>query len=403
MEISVDDVLHAQIEFHIRSEYDTKQKKDQEAIALKEAEIAKRFAELDEAKRNSEIEISNAVKKQLAQKELELQKQAKLDAESEQKVILDSLKNQLTEKTNMLTKAREEQVQLMDEKQKIKDEKEAFEIEKRKQLDDEREKIIEDAKKKASEEQANILAQKDKQIQDALKAKDELARKLEQGSQQTQGEVVEIQIEEALKSEFIYDEISPVPKGVCGADIIQRVKNPAGQVIGQIIWEVKQTKTWGKDWIEKVKDDQRAIHADMAVIASSVIPEDIINFGYKDGVWICESKFAVSLATAIRLTLESVSKEKNLAVGKDEKKEVLYQYITGVQFKQRVEAIAGTIKSMQDDMIAEKKHFTKKWAKAEKQIERVVTNMFGMYGDLSGMAALPQIPTLELEFDDTVE
>ena len=144
-------------------------------------------------------------------------------------------------------------------------------------------------------------------------------RKLEQGSQQTQGEVLELALEELLKAEFPHDEIVPVPKGVSGADIIQKVKDRSSRECGQIVWESKKTKAWSEGWIQKLKDDQRAIKADLAVIVSVVLPEGVKGFVFRDDVWICDIKLAVALATALRINLESLTREKAMSVGKNEK------------------------------------------------------------------------------------
>lgn len=402
-EISIDDVLRAQIESSIKEKYEAEKQKDKAAIEAKEAELANKAAELETAKKNTDKTIADAVKEKLVESEKEIQKQAKLDAEGEQKIMMDSLKNQLTEKTNMLTESRKEQAKLLEDQQKLKDEKEAFEVEKLKQLDAERNKIIEDANKKAAEAQQNIIAAKDKQIADALKAKDELTRKLEQGSQQAQGEVAELNLEEELSKAFIYDVVEPVPKGISGADIIHKVRNATGKECGQIIWEVKNTKTWSDGWIQKLKDDQREVRTDVAIILSRALPDGITAFAPRDGVWVCDIRLAIPLAMIIREKLEAITREKGLAVGKNEKMEILYQYLTGVQFKQRIEAIVESFRAMKDDLDAEKRHFIKKWAKTEKQIEKIINNTVGMYGDFEGLVSLPKIQILELEHIEVLE
>jgi len=427
-EISVDDVLHAQIEVRIREQYEANKRKDKEAIEAKEAELAKKTEELETAKknadktvadavsvkmaelakkveeveatkRNADLAIANAVKEKLTQREQEIKKQAKCDAENDKKQEIEQLKSREQDLTAKLTAARNEQIQLMDEKKKLQDEKEAFEIEKRKQLDEERCKIKEDADKKAAEAYQSIIAQKEKTISDALRANEDLKRKIEQGSQQNQGEVAELNLEEELRKAFIYDIIEPVPKGIRGADVIQKVCNAIGKDCGQIIWEVKNTKTWSESWIQKLKDDQREVHADVAIIISKVLPDDVKAFVPRDGVWVCDMHLAIPLARIIRDKLEAITREKGMAVGKNEKMDILYQYLTGVQFKQRIEAIIEAFSFLGHDIEKEKKYFTKKWATQEMQIKRILTNTIGVYGDIDGMVSLPKIQALELEYD----
>lgn len=399
-EISVDDVLHAQIEARIREKYEAEKRKDKEALEAQTAALAKKAEEVEAEKRNTDTLVANAIKEQLAQREQEIQKKAKEEAEADKKQEIEALKAREADTAAKLTEARSEQIKLMDEKKKLQDDKEAFEIEKRKQLDEERGKMKEESDKKAAEAYQNILAQKEKTIADTLRVNEDLKRKLEQGSQQSQGEVAELNLEEELKNAFIYDLIEPVPKGICGADVIQKVRSVAGKDCGQIIWEVKNTKTWSDGWIQKLKDDQREVHADVAIIISNILPAGIKNFALHNGVWVCDINLAIPLAVLIRDKLEAITREKGLSVGKNEKMDILYQYLTGVPFRQRIEAIVEAFSMLGKDIAKEKVYFTKKWASQEMQIKKILTNTIGVYGDIDGMVSLPKIQALELEYDN---
>lgn len=389
----------------------------------KETEIKTLLEELEENKKalttahQSELKLRHERNKFESEKQaFELDKQRQLDKEREkikqdalkvyenERQLSDSKKNQeiklLNEQLGQGKKQIEEmqktELNLRKEKTALEDAKRAFELEKQRQLDNEREKIRHDAQEKAEEESRLKISEKDKQLQDAIKVNQELQRKLQQGSQQTQGEVLELELEEILKAEFQYDEIMPVPKGVSGTDIVQKVKDHSGRLCGHIAWESKKTKAWSDSWIQKLKDDQRTIKADLAVIVSAVLPEGVKGFVLREGVWICDIKLAVALATALRINLESITREKAMSVGKNEKMEVLYGYLTGVEFKQRVEAIVEAFTNMDEGLRKERLAFEKIWSEREKQIRKVITNTVGMYGDLSGLVTLPQIKKLEL-------
>lgn len=394
--ISIDDVLAHQIGEKIRKEIEVEQKVKEAEIANKQKELEVQTIQLEEVKKNTQIEVNKKVAEKLAAEKTALWKQAQIEAGKEKEAEKKMLEEQLAEKDTKLREANEKELLLRKEKNKLEEEKRSFELEKQRQLDEERKKITEDANKKATEEQRYIIAQLQKQLADATKAKDDLSRKLEQGSQQTQGEVLELELEEILKVEFLHDEIVPVPKGVSGADVIQKVKDHSGRVCGQIAWESKKTKAWSDGWIQKLKDNQRTLKADLAVIASAVLPEDVKGFVFRDGVWICDIKLIVALATALRINLLNVARERAMSVGKNEKMEVLYSYLTGVEFKQRVEAIVEAFSIMDEGLKKERMAYEKIWSEREKQIKKVITNTVGMYGDLSGLVALPQIKTLEL-------
>lgn len=358
--ISIDDVLTHQIEEKVKKDFEAKQK-------IREKELASKLI-----------------------------KEARVEAEKEQRAKTDLLEEQLKSKDAKLDEAMKKEVALRKEKMKLDDEKRAFEAEKLRQLEEAKKAIAEEAAKKAAEDQQYVVAQLKKQLTDATKAKDELARKLEQGSQQTQGEVLELELEELLKAEFPQDDIAPVPKGVTGADIVQTVLNRSGRECGKIVWESKKTKTWSEGWIQKLKDDQRAIKADIAVLVSVALPNGVKGAVFRNGIWICDIKTSIAVATALRMNLEALTRERAMSVGKNEKMEVLYSYLTGVEFRQRVEAIIEAFSSMDVSLKKERTAYEKIWSEREQQLKKVMKNTIGMYGDMSGLVTLPQIKTLEL-------
>src|SRR3989339_152198 len=352
--------------------------------------------DFEEKERVLKVSIEEENEKKLQMLATDLTARLKADVlkagESERKF----LEEQLKDKDLKLKESAEKELELRRQAVKLKEDKERFELDKQRQMDEERKKIEEDASKRATEAQQSKIDQLNKQLSDATKAKDELARKLEQGSQQTQGEVQEMILEEMLKSEFIYDDIVPVPKGVNGADVIQIVKNQNGVECGKIIWETKKTKAWTEGWIQKLKDDQRTVKADLAVIVASTLPSGADAVSDRDGVWVCDMKLAVSIATILREQLLLVAREKASSVGKNEKMEIIYGYLSGVEFRQRIEAIVETFSSMRSTLDKEKLYFAKSWAEKEQQIQKVINNTAGIYGDISGVVQLQKIDALEL-------
>jgi len=277
-----------------------------------------------------------------------------------------------------------------------------MELELTRKLDEGRQKILEEATGKFEEEQRLKDAEKDKKLTDMRKQIDELKKKSELGSQQAQGEVLELDLENILKSCFSHDNIEPVPKGIKGADVLHRVHSHSGHFCGTIVWETKRTKAWSDKWIAKLKEDQRRVKGEIAIILTTTLPKDVRSFAHINGVWVTDYSSMVGLATAIRMGLIEIANTKQAAVGKKGKMEVVYNYLSGSDFKQKVEAIADAFKDMKDDLEKEKKAFTKHWAKREKQLELVITNTAGMYGDIHGIigTSLPEIKLLEIESED---
>lgn len=320
--------------------------------------------------------------------------------EEQKKKVRQEMETEFKNKQNELDELRGQNKNLQDQLLEInrslrllKTERDQEKIEFEKKLSREQEKIRIAERQKADDENRLKMLEKDKQLNDALKVNEELKRKLEQGSQQTQGEVLELELERMIKTEFPSDEIKPVPKGIRGADIIQVVKNVQGRECGVIIWEMKRTKAWTDSWIQKLKSDQRQVNAEIAVLISNVLPEGIKQFGMRDEVWICDYESFIGLTLILRDSLIKLYSVRMSMSGKKEKKEILWNYLTGIEFKQRIEAIYEAYNQLQEEIEKEKRWYAQKWAREEKNIRQVIDNILGMSGDLQAIVGkeLPDI------------
>ncbi|MGA8657031.1 MAG: DUF2130 domain-containing protein [Chthoniobacterales bacterium] len=242
-------------------------------------------------------------------------------------------------------------------------------------------------------------AELEKQRDDALRTAEELKRRMEQGSQQAQGEVLELALEKELPIRFAADQITPVAKGVYGADVLQAVISPSGQICGSITWETKNAQNWNSKWIEKLRQDMIANKSEFAVLVSTVLPPGIRHFGQLDGIWVCDLSSWPALATVLRLQVLNLAAARASAEGRDQKMNVLYKYLTGPEFRERVNAVMQTFVRMQEQLNREKRAIIKHWNTREKQIQTVLDGIAGIYGDLQGIigkTSLPEIETLEL-------
>jgi hypothetical protein len=230
------------------------------------------------------------------------------------------------------------------------------------------------------------VREKEEQITAMQRQIEGLKRKAEQGSQQLQGEVQELALEALLRQKFTRDLIEPVPKGEFGGDLIQRVVPPTGQVVGSILWEAKRTKNWSDGWLGKLREDQRAAKADVALIVSQALPKGLQTFDYIDGIWVTDPECAVAVAVALRESLVALSAARLAGEGQQTKTEMIYRYLTGPRFRHRIEAVVERFTEMQADLDRERKAMTRLWAKREEQIHVVVETMAGLYGDLQGIA-----------------
>ena len=334
-----------------------------------------------------------------------LEKTLRDEIQSKSKVEIEDLRAQNLEKSKQIEESQKFELELRKKSRALEEKEKSLELELQRKFDVEKLKIEEDLAKKLADDQRLKTAEKDKQLDDMRRQIEDLKRKAEQGSQQSQGEILELEIESALRTLFPIDQIDPVPKGMKGGDIIQKVITSSGQHAGTVIWETKRTKSWSDGWIDKLKDDQRAISAEFAVIVTQVLPKDVTHLALVDGVWVVDFMTFRGIAVALRSSLLQLFQARAVAVGKGEKMDFLYNYLTGTQFKQRLETIVESFRTMQEDLDREKRTIQKTWAAREQQLARVLTSTVGMYGDIQGIvgASLPKIASLELEAPDSDE
>lgn len=307
------------------------------------------------------------------------------------------LKEEFEKQSEELQKARELELEIRKEKNALIKERESFEIEKQRQMDAEREKIREEAARQMIEEHRLKDAEKDKKMSDMSKMIEELKLKSALTSQQLQGEVLELELEELLKREFPVDVIDPVGKGIRGADVLQIVKDGIGRESGKIIWESKRTKSFEDGWVIKLKEDMREAKADVAVIVSVAMPKDVRYFAQRDGVYVTSFECILQVAGILRKGLIDLAQTKALQVGKNEKIESLYKYITSSEFAQKIDSMMETYLSMQRTLEKEKMVLQKIWAQREKEIDRLKTSTLTIHGSLSGLIdhEMPEVKSLE--------
>lgn len=336
--------------------------------------------------------VNLRVQKTLQTEKSKLESELKTELEKAQSESLKSIQNKLNE-------ARKHELESIKKQAELEDKINAQELETERKIQEERKNIFQKLEKDIEQKYEIQLQEMQKKLEDTQKAVREAERKAHQGSMQTQGEVLELSIEEMLKQNFPTDKIQPVPKGVHGADIVQIVYNQAGQVAGKIVWETKRTKHWTEDWVQKLKDDSRAIRADTAILISNALPREIQNFSKYKGIWVANFSIILGLATAIRSQLIAVSNAVTAETGKDQKMEAVYNYLTSNTFSQKIQSLVETFEHMKTTLENEKKAFYKNWAMRETQILRLTENTAKMYGEIQGIAGknLPEIKLLELE------
>ena len=371
-EIKLTESLAAPLIADTRRRYETQ-------LAQKEAEVAAREAQQQAQLASARQAIDAEVATRLDQERgkiaaAEAQKAKRLvatDLEARTKEIAD-LTEVLGQRDTKLAEAQQAQADLIRKERALDDAKREMDLTIQKQVQAELTAVRDKAKQETEAALSLRVREKEEQITSMQRQIEDLRRKAEQGSQQLQGEVQELALEALLRQKFPRDLFEPVPKGEFGGDLIHRVVDPTGQVVGSILWEAKRTKNWSDGWLGKLREDQRAAKADVALIVSHTLPKGLQTFDYIDGIWVTDPKCAVAVAVALRQSLLALSASRLAGEGQRTKMEMIYRYLTGPRFRHRIEAIVERFTDMQADLDRERKTMMRLWAKREEQIRGVV-------------------------------
>lgn len=336
--------------------------------------------------------------------------QAKAEAEAasqrskeDQELMIKNLRDEIADEREAGKKLRQQLSELMAELRAARQAKENVELDMQKQLAEEEGKIREQAAKDADERQRLHLAARDKTIADLQKALQDAQRKATQGSQQLQGEILELDLEEALQSAFPDDSVVPVAKGVRGGDIKQLVRTPRGTGCGVMLWEIKRTKAWSDGWLVKLKDDLRSEKANIPIIVTEVMPKQIAeDIGQVSGVWVCKPALAIVLGSLLRKSLIDAARQKVLAENRGDKAEALYSFVTSHEFIQQIEGMVETYNDMRAQVARERAAFERLWSQREKQAQKLLLSTATVIGSMQGhlgKSAELKIKGLEIESD----
>lgn len=392
-EMKVTESLAAPLIAAVERKYQQQMREQQVAIAGREQEVVNRCAELEKQAATAERRMTEQVqvrleaeRKQLAAQEAERAKRqvsAELDRQASELKDRDARLESLTGK---LKTAQEQEAEFLRQRRALDDERRELKLQVERQVQQELETVRHQAQSQAEEKMGLQVRDKDEAIQGLRRQIDELRRKAEQGSQQAQGEVLEVQAEQQLRTRFPMDDIQPVAKGQFGGDLLHTVRDAAGQPCGTILWEFKRTQNWSPGWLAKLRGDQRAAGAEMAVLASQSLPRDITLFDQMEGVWVSSLACTLPVAVALRQALIELARARRAGEGEQTKAQEVYTYLTGPQFRHRVETIAEKFTDMRADLDQERKFMERLWAKREKQLELVLKASEGINGDLQAIA-----------------
>jgi hypothetical protein len=404
-EIKLTESLAAPLIADTRRRYETQLAQKEAEVAAREAAIRHQQEQLAFARQAMDAEVATRLDQERGKiavaEAVKAKRLVETDLDARAKEIAD-LNEVLRQRDAKLAEAQQAQADLLRKQRELDDARREIDLTTANRVQAELGAVRDQAKQETEAALTLRVREKEEQIASMQRQIEDLKRKAEQGSQQLQGEVQELALESLPRHRFARDLIEPVPKGEFGGDLIQRVIGPSGQVVGSILWEAKRTKNWSDGWLGKLREDQRAAKADVALIVSQTLPKAVQTFDYIDGVWVTEPKCAVAVAIALRESLLALSAARLAGEGQQTKMEMIYRYLTGPRFRHRIEAVVERFTEMQSDLDRERKAMTRLWAKREEQIHGVVETMAGLYGDLQGIAgrSLQEIEGLEVPLLD---
>lgn len=404
--IEITKAMTAQVEARIRQQVEGEAAEQQAALQKEAEKLAEQKAKFEEAEaelarskaemdRKVKDAVAAGVEEQVAAQRAEIAAQARKQAEADLAVEQQERDERIKDLEGKLSASKKTELEMLKRERELTEKTESLELEVARKVKEESEAIREAAKKQAAEEHLLKDKEKEEQIAGLRKQIDDLKRKAEQGSQQAQGEALELVVEDVLARAFPHDEIAEIAKGVKGGDWLQHVREPSGLECGSILWETKNAKNWNPAWLPKLRKDQREAKAAIAILVTEVMPAGHDLLTEIDGVWVCTRACAETLGSALRAGLVEVAKARQAAEGKQDKIERVYDYLSGTEFRQRVGGMVEPLVQMQAGLASEKRSMTRIWAAREKQIEAAVLNMHGMYGDLQGIVGASTLPTLE--------
>ncbi len=443
IEVALATQLRSKIDAELRVGYDARLAKERDSLvreltrvaqaeanrvnAAKVAELETAAVERDAALKRAQAQLETTRREaaKLAREEFQAERlameeeigrhyEASQEARKEFQTQLSSMDEEFQNQRNELELARATELELRREKSRLEGIRQELEVEAARKLDAERVRLRDELARNLDAERVRVreeLASAHSETQKLREAEyaqqtdglrrqvEELRRKLEAGGEQRRGEVCEVRLEEVLRASFPADTIEAVARGVHGADVRQRVCTPGAKPCGTILYESKHTAAWSARWPAKLRDDQHAERAEVAVLVTAVLPKDITHIALIEGVWVTTPACLPGLALLLRTGLLQLATHRQAVIGRGEKMELVYAYLTGDQFQRHVESLVATYADMSADLVKEKRALTTMWHRRDKQLERVSASITSLYSDLhaiAGAGTLPKLASLEL-------
>jgi hypothetical protein len=389
-DIALTDAVCHSLREDMEADFEQRRAELNQGLQKREEQLAAEAAALKQRAESVQAQVDTA----LAAERQKLKQQAVQEAESRLGLRMTELQAQVADQAVRLKEAQEAELTLRRQKRELEEARQAMELEVERKLDTERQRIADAARQQTLESERLKMADKEQMIKGLQDQIALLQQRAAQGSMQLQGETLELDLENQLRTAFPSDEVGEIKKGQRGADVMQRVRAGGGIECGAILWEAKRARNWSGDWPEKLREDQREAKAELAVIVTTCPPQGLRGIGMVEGVWVCEPPFATPLAAALRQGLVSTAAQRIQQANRADKMASLYDYLCGVEFRQHMEALVESFMGLRDQLLAEQRAYARQWKEREAQIEKAITHAAMLYGGIQGIAGREALPTI---------
>lgn len=399
--IELTELLKAPLIDKARKQFERQLAQHKKEFATRELRVREQQHALTKARQAMKAKVAQTLERERRSLVGIERKKAKLALAHDLKqrdLLLADLQRNLNAKNAKLAEAQRTQADVLRKSRELDDAKREINLTIERKVQNSLTAVRATAKAEVEDTMRALVSKKEMQLAGMQRQIEELRRKSEQGSQQLQGESLERELESLLRDRYPHDQIDPTLQGNVGGDLLQHVFNPKGEPCGRMLWEAKRTKMWTDKWLAKLRRDKRTAKAEVALIVSDVLPKGVETFDLIDGVWVTKLRFAIPLSIALRQSLIDLTTGRQATLGQRTKAELVYQYLTGPRFRQRIEAIVEQFSDMQTDLNQERKAMNRLWARREQQLSGVLDASAGLYGDIQGIAGrvMPEIEGLDL-------
>ncbi|MDF1676634.1 MAG: DUF2130 domain-containing protein [Vicingaceae bacterium] len=397
--INVDELLINQFEQSIRKDLSKELSRRESELKQHQEQYRQLSIQLEKEKTSIDELVNKQVKAQLLTKEEFLKESIRKEVNDEKVQQLQELENELIRKSSQLKDMNKTKAQLEVLRREMEEREIQIILNKEKELTERLEKARLSIREQVDQENFLKLKEREKVIEDLKIKLTEAQRQASQGSMQLQGIIMEQEVMELLQETHPIDEFIRSKTGANAADLLHIVKTKNGTKCGSIYLEIKRTKVFQPQWVNKLKSDniKTRTNADILIIVSSVLPKGIDRYGLYEGIWVSSYEGIQELSLALRFGLLKVKEVAITQHNKGAKMELLYNYLCSEEFKGVFDSIISGFKDIQDLHFSEKLRTQRLWKQREKQLNQVLSNSIEFYGSLKGIAgnAIQDIKMLE--------